>query len=245
MTPPPANRDSKFPTTHWTLIHRVQAGNEEDAAHAMEEICRQYWFPIYAFARRSGLGAAEAEDATQTFFLEVLADESLQAARREKGRMRTFMLAMLKRSLGHQFRHESAEKRGGGRSATSSWDELTAEERYQHEPAEIIEPEKMFDRAWAEEVHEQAVNRLRAEFEEGENLPLFEAIRNYLPFHPAPAPYAEVAERFGMKEATARQQVSRMRKRYGKLLEEQIAQTADGEDEVKAELAYLMAILSA
>ena len=109
-------------------MRRVQKGTDDDAQKAMEEICRLYWYPIYAYARRSGFGPHDAEDLAQLFFQQMIARETIQAARSEKGRLRTFMLAMLKRLISKQIRHDVAEKRGGSRNATLSWDELTAEE---------------------------------------------------------------------------------------------------------------------
>lgn len=239
----PTNRGPAFPTTSWTLIQRVQQGSDEEAARAMEEICRQYWYPLYAFARRSGFAQADAEDIAQTFFQNLTINEAIQAARAEKGRLRSFMLAMLKRLISKHLRRDGAEKRGGARNATLSWDELTAEERYAHEPATGAGADALFDRAWAEQLQDRAAKTLREEFKAGDNLPLFEAIQDFLPFRAEPASYPAIATQLGMKESTVRQQVSRMRKRYAALIEEQIAQTVQGEAERREELNYLVTVM--
>lgn len=245
MSLPPAGRNPSFPPTSWSLIQRVQNGSEQDAAQAMEEICRQYWYPIYAFARRSGIAPADAEDMAQTFFQNLVAHDAIRTAQQEKGRLRTFMLAMLKRLISKQIRHDVAEKRGGPRSVTVSWDEMTAEEHYCLEPVTVADADALFDRAWAERVLDQAGQALRAEFLAGNNLPLFEAIRDYLPFRSEPRGYAAIAAQLGMKEGAVRQQVSRMRKRFAVLTEEHIAQTVEGDVERREELQYLVSLMAA
>lgn len=245
MSRSPAAKNPAFPTTSWSLIQRVQKGGAEDAAKAMEEICCQYWYPIYAFARRSNFAPEDAEDMAQTFFQNLVAHDAIRAAQADKGRLRSFMLAMLKRMISKQIRHDVAEKRGGGRKATLSWDELTAEQHYALEPATLADADALFDRAWAERVINQAVAVLRDEFITGNNLPLFEAIQNYLPYRTTePATYSIIAVLMSMKEAAIRQQVSRMRKRHATLIEEHIAQTVEGEAERREELQYLLAVMS-
>ena len=244
MSLPAAVRNPAFPTTSWSLIKRVQKGNAADAAKAMEEICRQYWYPIYAFARRSSFSPSDAEDMAQTFFQNLVAHDAIRSAQADKGRLRTFMLAMLKRLISKQIRHDVAEKRGGTGNATLSWDELTAEEHYALEPATLADADALFDRAWAERVINQAATALRDEFIAGNNLALFEAIQNYLPYRtPEPAAYSVIAVLLSMKEGAVRQQVSRMRKRHAALIEEHIAQTVEGEAERREELQYLVAVM--
>lgn len=244
MRSPVAGRNPAFPSTSWSLIQRVQRGSPEDAAKAMEEICRQYWYPIYAFARRSGLTPEDAEDMTQTFFQNLVAHDAIRAAQADKGRLRSFMLAVLKRLISKQIRHDVAEKRGGRARTTLSWDELTAEEHYALEPTTLVDPDALFDRAWAEQVIDHAAVRLREEFALGNNLVLFEAIQDYLPYRASvPASYSDIASDLDMKEGTVRQQVSRMRKRYATLIEEHIAQTVEGEDQQREELQYLVSVM--
>lgn len=244
MSLPPAGKNPAFPPTRWSLIQRVQKGSADDAAKAMEEICRQYWYPIYAFARRSSFAPADAEDMAQTFFQNLVAHDAIRSAQEDKGRLRTFMLAMLKRLISKQIRHDVAEKRGGTKNVTLSWDELTAEQHYALEPATLTDADTLFDLAWAERVINQAGAVLRDEFNAGNNLPLFEAIQNYLPYRTTePAAYPVIAALMNMKEGAIRQQVSRMRKRHATLIEEHIAQTVEGEDERRDELQYLVAVM--
>ena len=234
---------SPFPTTRWTLIRRVQKGGEAEAATAMNEICRQYWYPIYAFARRRGFSATDAEDITQIFFQRLIASETIQAARQEKGLMRSFMLSLLKRVISNHVRDATAEKRGGSFTATLSLDDLTAEDRYIREPADAHDPDSLFDRAWAREVLEAAERKLRGEFEKADNLEGYSQLREFLPLGDNATPYAAVAENLAIAEGTLRLQIHRMRKRYAKCIEEEIEQTVTNAGDVKAELAHLMAVI--
>lgn len=232
----------QFPTTKWTLIRKVQKGGDAEARAAMEELCRQYWYPVYAFNRRQGFVEADAEDRTQDFFGALVARETIQAAREEKGRLRSFMLHMLREMNANHLRSRAAEKRGG-RAVIVSLDETNAEERYRHEPADIVDPARLFDRAWAGRLLAAATDRLRADFEEGNNLDDFEQLREYLPLGDQATPYAEAARKLGIKEAALRLQIHRMRKRYAKHLEAEIAQTVADPADQKAELVYLLEVV--
>lgn len=243
---PAPNNDpdrSGFPSTSWTLVRKVQKGSDADAARAMEEFCRAYWYPIYAYARRFGFGPEDAEDVTQHFFQSFLTHESIQAVREEKGRLRNFMLAMLKRIISKQLRHDTAGKRGGSRGATVSFDDMGAEERYAREPADIHEPDAIFNRAWAEEVLATATEKLRNDYEKADNTGTFEQLRNFLPLGDQATPYPEAAAKLGINEATLRLQIHRMRKRYARLIEQEIAATVSDKDELKRELEHLMAAM--
>ncbi len=225
-------------------MRRLKNGGEVEATEALNELCHQYWYPIYAFTRRHGFPTHDAEDITQAFFQRIVTSEAIHDAQEEKGQLRSFMLAMLKRTIANHVRHASTQKRGGTRLATLSFDDLDAEERYKHEPATLVDPEALFDRAWAEQVIDQAAARLREEFIAGDNLALFEAIQDYLPYrNQEPASYAAIASDLDIKEGTVRQQVSRMRKRYATLIEQHIAQTVEGEDEQREELQYLVSVM--
>lgn len=240
------HRDTPFPATRWTLVRRAQAGVETEAHAALEEICRSYWYPLYAYARRYGFGPEDAEDLTQVFFQNLVAHESIQAAQMEKGTLRSFMLAMLKRVISKQLRHDAAAKRGGARHATLSLDDkdADAESRYAMEPADARDPEAIFNQAWARDVLASAESKLRDEYAKEGKLENFNALREFLPLGDNSTPYAAAAKQLGLAEGALRLQIHRMRKRYGRLVEEVIAQTVSNPDEVRAELAHLMAAVA-
>ncbi|MBL9145949.1 MAG: sigma-70 family RNA polymerase sigma factor [Verrucomicrobiaceae bacterium] len=237
----PASPD--FPSTRWTLIRKVQTGSEKESALALEQLCRSYWYPIYAYARRYGFGTEDAEDITQVFFQNLVSNESLQAVTEEKGKLRSFMLAMLKRIVSKHLRHDAAKKRGGSRAATLSFEELDAEARYASEPADTHDPDNLFDRVWARDVLAKAEAQLRADYAKADNTQTFEQLREFLPLGDNATPYAEAAKNLGINEATLRLQIHRMRKRYAKLIEGVIAETVNDAAEQKAELEHLMQVI--
>lgn len=226
--------------TQWTLIHRVNEGSDAESARAMEEICRQYWYPIYAFTRRSGFTPEDAEDLTQVFFQRMIASGTIQAARQERGQLRSFMLSLLKRVIANHHRDTHREKRGGSPSATVSWDDLAAEQRYTHEPVDCLDSETLFTRAWAQDLLQVAEIRLRSDFLIADNLTAYEQLREFLPLGENARPYADVARKLGITESTLGMQIHRMRKRYAKLIEEEISNTVTSAEEGRSELASLM-----
>ncbi len=241
--PEQPNGQSPFPTTSWTLIQKVQKGSEADAARALEAICRQYWYPIYAYARRFGLPSHDAEDMTQVFFQNLISHEAIHAVREDKGRMRTFMLAMLRNLVNKKHRHDAAEKRGGDQPVLVSFDDDRAEDRYKREPADKNDLDVVFDRAWADNLLAAAGDMLRADFVKADNLSDYDLMREFLPLGDNATPYAEMAAKLGVTEGSLRVQIHRMRKRYAALIELEIAQTVSDPAEQKAELAHLMAVV--
>ena len=118
-----------FTTTHWSLVLASQATDPARSAAALEELCRRYWFPLYAFVRRDGHNPDDAKDFTQGFFEHLLAHRSLSQVDRGKGRFRTFLLTSFRNFLNDHRDKQQALKRGGG-STPVSWDELEAEGRF-------------------------------------------------------------------------------------------------------------------
>src|SRR5947207_4943058 len=80
-------KGAAFATTHWSLVMAAQ-GESPAAEEALENLCRIYWRPLYAFARRQGYDSEEARDLTQGFFQLLLTRRDLDSAHREKGRLR-------------------------------------------------------------------------------------------------------------------------------------------------------------
>lgn len=234
---------SPFPTTHWSLVRRVQRGTPDDARRALEDICKGYWYPIYSYLRRSGHAPTDAEDLTQDFFHRVIEEKSILSASEARGRLRSFLLGVLKRLLSDHFRAQGREKRGGGRQIVS-FDEADAEGRYIREPADVNSPDALYDRAWAEGVLNAAMEKLREEFVKADDLPLFDRLQEFLPLGDNATPYKKVAALTGLTDGAVRLQVHRMRKRYAKLIEEEIAHTVDDEADIQAEREHLLSVMA-
>src|SRR5882672_2848416 len=151
-----------FATTHWSVV--LAAGHDESAPArtALETLCRAYWYPIYVYVRRKGHGPDDAQDLTQEFFAQLIAKEHLRLADREKGKFRTFLLAMLDYFLAREWSRAHRQKRGG-QFTFISLDDQGPEERYRLEPADNDTPEKKFLREWALTVLKQALKGLECE----------------------------------------------------------------------------------
>lgn len=231
-----------FHTTHWPIVLAAQAQEKTSAQEALTRLCSTYWYPLYAFVRRSGRDRHEAEDLTQEFFARLLAKNGLASVRPEHGRFRSFLLASLKNFLANDWDKNHAIKRGGQCSIVS-WDEQAAESRYLFEPRHEATPEKLFEQSWALTVIESVLDLLRREYTDTGKGPLFEAIQAYLEEEGADT-YAEIAAKLAMKEGAVKMAVLRLRENFRIRLRSEVAQTVATADEVDEELQQLFACLS-
>lgn len=226
-----------FATTHWTVVLAAGRRSTPQADRALEELCRTYWYPLYAFVRRQGYSKEDAEDLTQGFFARFLARNYLEGLSSEKGRFRAFLLVALKHFLANEYDRAGRQKRGGG-VAPLSLDWQDADTRYQIDPADQLSPDKLYDRAWAVTLLEQVITRLRDECAAEGKGKVFEQLKPFLMAGQSDIPYAEAAGKLGLNEGAARVAVHRLRKRYRELLRGEISQTlsdpADVEEEMRA-----------
>ena len=136
----------EFLTTHWSMVLLAGSEGSSHAAEALQQLCRAYWYPLYAYIRRSGSAAHDAQDLTQEFFALLLKRSDLAGVRREKGKFRSFLLASLKHFLANERKRANRLKRGGGQTILSI-DPVSAEHRYVSEPSHDLTPDKLFERA--------------------------------------------------------------------------------------------------
>ena len=230
-----------FHTTHWSMVLEA-GGSSESSRSAMEMLCRRYWYPLYVFVRRRGYDTHEAQDLTQELFARLLASESLKTAQPERGRFRTFLLGALKNFLANEWRDAHRLKRGGGVELLS-WDELDPERRYVLEPVGSGSAESLFDRRWAQAVVSVALTRLETEMRQEGTVERFTTLKAFLQGDSADS-YATAGARLGVSEAAVKSAIFRMRRRYGELVREEIAQTVVTPAEVEAEIQHLIALLT-
>ncbi len=232
-----------FTTTHWSVV--LTAQGESPAAHeALEKLCRIYWRPIYAFLRRQGFGSEEAEDITQGFFAQLLERKSFDAVRKEKGRLRSYLLGALKYFVVDEQRRAMAVKRGKGQRLIPL-EELRADERIEMEPADPMTAEMIYERRWALTVLERVLSRLKDEYVAAGNAALFDSLKELLPDEPGSPSQAEIATQLGMTENAIRQAFYRFRQRYQSLLREEIANTVATPGDIEDELRHLIAVIEA
>jgi RNA polymerase sigma factor (sigma-70 family) len=232
-----------FTTTHWSVVLEAQ-GESPAAQEALEKLCRTYWRPIYGFVRRQGVGLDEAEDITQGFFAQLLERRSLDAVRKEKGRLRSYLLGAVKYFLADEQRRAMAIKRGSGLRPIPLED-LRANERIEMEPADPATAETIYERRWALTVLEHVLSRLKDEYRAAGNAALFDSLKQLLPDEPGSPSQAEIAAQLGMTENALRQAFYRFRQRYQSLLREEIAHTVATPGDIEDELRHLIAVLEA
>jgi RNA polymerase sigma factor (sigma-70 family) len=235
--PTPADT-SRFATTHWSLV--LAAGDSSSPQHeqALSRLCRVYWFPLYAYLRRRGHDAHQAEDYTQGFFAQVLDKRRLCGVRPKPGKFRSFLLVALKNFVSDEYDRASAIKRGGAKEQLSL-NFAAAENQYTLEPTHDLSPEKLFERAWALTLLEQTMDRLESELACENKKGLFDALRVYVCGEPTGLTYLQVATQLNMTESAVKVAVHRLRRRYRELLRNEIAQTVLTEDQVDEEINFL------
>jgi RNA polymerase sigma factor (sigma-70 family) len=223
----------------------LEAQGESPAAQAaLEKLCRIYWRPIFAFLRRQGIAPAEAEDLTQGFFAQLLERKSFDAVRKEKGRLRSYLLGALKYFVADEQRRAMAIKRGKGQRLIPL-EELRVDERVDIELADPVTAEMIYERRWALTVLERVLSRLKDEYRAAGNAALFDSLKELLPDEPGSPSQAEIATRLGMTENAIRQAFYRFRQRYQSLLREEIAHTVATPGDIEDELRHLITVLEA
>jgi len=232
-----------FATTHWTVVLAAGRRSTPQSDRALEELCRAYWFPLYAYVRRRGHTKEDAEDLTQAFFARFLEKNYLEGLSAERGRFRAFLLASLKHFLANEWDKSQRQKRGG-HVPHLSLDWQTADTRFQIvDPAEPS-PDRAFDREWAVALLERVIARLRDECAAAGKGARFEHLKPFLTSGTGATPYTDAAGALGMEEAAVRAAVHRLRKRYRQLLREEIAQTLADATQVDEEMRALFGAFS-
>jgi RNA polymerase sigma-70 factor (ECF subfamily) len=245
---PPGSTDapacgSAFVTTHWTAVLAAGRNDTTRSRAALENLCQAYWYPLYAYVRRMGRNPDDAQDLTQEFFLRLLDKGYLKSADPGKGRFRTFLLVALKRFLANECDRARAQKRGGGHSHFSL-DTSVAETRYGLEPSQAAEPERIYDRRWALTLLDQALGRLRKEFEVSGKAGEFDQLKDFLTAEKGAISYANIAKAAGMSEGAVRVAIHRLRRRFREVFRDEIAHTVSTPEEIDGEVRYLMSALA-
>jgi RNA polymerase sigma factor (sigma-70 family) len=239
-----AENPETFATTRWSLV--VSAGRRAtpEGEQALADLCRRYWFPLYAFVRRRVGDEHEARDLTQEFFARLLEKNALAAAQAERGRFRAFLLTAVRNFLVNEGEKARAEKRGGGRVALPL-DFAWGDARYHREPADPWTAEKLYERQWTLLLLEQVFGRLRTSYEATGKQQLFEHLKSYLVGDSGAPSYAEMGRTLGMREGTVKVAVHRLRERYRELLRDEVAQTLAAGEDIEEEIRQLFRSLEA
>lgn len=220
------------------------AGENHSAAHsALNDLCRKYWRPIYAFARHRGCSSHDAEDLTQAYFARLLERDYIQRANQERGRFRSFLIHDFKFFLSNQHGKQMAEKRGGHASFIAL-DVAWAESRLEPADSAHRDADAYFDRQWALEIVRHAKADVAADYQDQGKKTLFDILQSGLVSSPDAAIYAVWEQKLGMTTSALKTALSRLRDRFRAALEAQIFETVANEDELKAEMRHLRHALS-
>jgi RNA polymerase sigma-70 factor (ECF subfamily) len=232
-----------FATTHWTVVLNAGGPDTPEAQTALEDLCRIYWRPIYAFVRRMGNSPHDAQDLTQEFFARLLSSGSLREVHPEKGRFRTFLLVVLKRFLANEWDKARRLKRGGGATVISI-DTDSVETSIQTEDPKAISPERAFDRQWALALLDRVLALLEEEHAAAGRGRVFEALKHTLTSDRGAVRYALLAQQLNVTEGAVKVAVHRLRQRYRELLRSEIARTVADPSHVEVELRFLFTALA-
>ena len=232
-----------FVTTRWSVVLAAGHGDTTGAHDALAHLCKTYWYPLYAYARRGGCSPHDAQDLTQEFFARLLKGNWVAEADRQRGRFRSFLLSAMKHFMANEWHKARAQKRGGGQPILSL-DDDSAEHRYRLEPAEKATPESLFERGWALTLLDGVLARLEDEYRSTGKLAWLETIRPALTTDREAIDYTAVAHKLGMTETAARVAVHRLRQRYRQLIRAEVASTVASPEEVEAEMRHLFQALT-
>ncbi len=230
-----------FSTTNWSVVLEAQ-GQSPAAQEALEKLCHTYWRPVYSFIRREGTVHEEAEDLTQAFFALLLQRRNFDDVRKEKGRLRSYLLTSLKHFLVSEHRRAVTLKRGKGQKPVPL-EELALIKCAEMEPTDHLSADRIYERRWALTLMEQVLRRLKDEYDAAGNAALFDLLKQLLPDEPGAPSRAEIAAQLGMTNNALRQAFHRFRHRYQLLLREEIGHTVAVASDVEDELRHLITVL--
>lgn len=233
------NGSPRFQTTLWSavmLIAREPASS--DGRAALEALCRDYWYPVYAFVRRQGATTADAQDLTQSFFAHILKGDFFDRADPEMGRFRNFLLGALRNFLSHEWARRNTQRQGGTREKIPI-DAEHGELLLRSEPTATNDATRAFDRAWAHAILDRALTELATEHRDAGKAELFSALKGFLEKSAEPGDYDAIALRLRMTKGAVAAAVHRMNRRLGELVRHHVRETVGNAELAEEELRFL------
>jgi DNA-directed RNA polymerase specialized sigma24 family protein len=233
----------QFSTTRWSVV--LLAGREmsPESAAALEKLCRAYWQPVRAFARRKGWNEEDAKDLTQQFFADLLERKDFSGLDPRKGKFRTFLLSAFTHFLANEYDRATAQKRGGGRKMLSL-DQFPPDELGRYSPAANVAPDTIYDVRWAQTVLQAALRQLKEEMSKADKQGQFDELKHFLTANAAAGEYALAAQKLRVEVSSVPVLVHRLRQRYRELVRAEVAQTVSSPLELEEEMRYLFAVLN-
>lgn len=236
--------DARFLTTRWSVVLDATGAKSPRRSAALEDLARAYWYPLYAFARRSGLASHEAADVVQDHFARILERGDLAAVDPTRGRFRNWLMTGLRNRIADRREHDRAAKRGGNVIHVPI-EPQAAEARFASDPQDPRPLERVFEREWALAVIERATARLRAEQDHAGKQAQYLALLPSLHAQEDTPPHADVARTLGITENAVKVALHRLRRRLGELIRDEVGGTLREGEDVEDEIRQLLAALSA
>ncbi len=238
----PLDSRAAFATTHWSVVLSAGETTSPESQRALDQLCRAYWFPLYAYLRRRGHSSPDAQDLVQDFLAQFIERRGFRDVSPEKGRFRSFLAACLNHFVADAASRDRAQKRGGG-WALLSLDAGQADQLYELEAKNELSADQLFDRRWALEVMGQALERLRAEQAASGKEQIFARLRPFLTDTAEAGDYEPVAAQLRLTPNAVAVAVNRLRSRYRELVRMEVAATVANPSDVEAELQDLLAAM--
>lgn len=232
-----------FQTTQWNVVVTTAKTDPGLARSALTELCESYWRPLYAYARRRGMERADAQDAVQSFLLDLIEHKTFAMADPRRGRFRTFLLGVFQRFLASAWEREQTLRRGG--RAQMIFLDATDTERVCHvELSSSATPERAYEMRWAMDTVGRALGALEGQARKAGRDSFFQTLKPFLDGEVAEASYAETATRLGLSLAALKTSIHRLRREFRETLRREVARTLADPCQVDEELEHLRSALA-
>lgn len=232
-----------FEPTRWSVVLASAKTQAPGASSALAELCKTYWQPLYAFARRRGYDHHRAQDLIQGFFLSLIESKSLSRVDPLKGKFRSYLLASLQNHMASEHTRENAQKRGGGLQFVSLDDDDTEAKFSSSQYPNSVPAEMVFEREWAVAAVEAALARLEEEFTKRGKASVFQALKPYLVGEQPAGAYEQTAAALSLSAGAVRTGVHRLRHEFRVQLRREVAKTVESPDQIEDEMRHLRSAL--
>ncbi|MCC7377676.1 MAG: sigma-70 family RNA polymerase sigma factor [Verrucomicrobiales bacterium] len=234
---------AEFLTTNWSDVVAAGDVTSPRSLEALGDLCRRYWYPLYAYVRGCGFSEEDAKDTTQAFFEYVVETNLVGRADATRGRFRWFVLKSLQNFLRNRIAATGALKRGGG-TEWISWDAVEAEQQFLSDQVDESRPEDLFDLAWARSTLGSAYRRLSEEFNASGRAWLFEQLKPGLTSGSALPCYEGIARQLGISVSAVKVAMHRLRQRFRQLVRAEVESSVSNPAEIDDEFRHLIELLA-
>ena len=240
---PQISAPARFEPTRWSVVLASAQTQAPGAKEALAELCRTYWQPLYAFARRRGHDHHRAQDIIQSFFLSLIESKSLSRADPLKGKFRSYLLAALQNHILNEFTRSNAQKRGGGMKLISIDDDDVESKFAAARISSQARPEEVFEREWAVAAVEAAMAQLETDFARRKKREIFLALKPFLIGEQSVGAYEQASATLRQSVGAVRTGVHRLRQDFRTHLRREVAKTVESPDQIDEEMRHLRSVL--